>query len=179
MKRLSLVLAGLLLPATLAAQLPDPSTRALGMGDAYPSLARGYEAVYWNPAMLAALGSPGFTIGLPHVDVEVGSNVYGFSDFKKYANSYLTDADKQTLFSKLGSDSALTIRALGGVAPFGLSIGPFALAVGSQVQGDLALGKDAVQLALFGNASRTGAGQFFTAAGSGRRSSVLRNISSA
>ncbi len=167
MKRFSLVLAGLLLPALLRAQLPDPSTRALGLGDAYTSLARGYEAVYWNPAMLAVLGRPGFTIGLPHVDIEVGSNVYGFSDFKKYANSYLSDADKQTLFAKMANDSALTIRALGGIAPFGLSIGPFALAVGTQVQGDLALGKDAVQLALFGNASRTGPGQYFYGAGSG------------
>ena len=65
MKRMSLVLAGLLLPALLQAQLPDPSTRALGMGGAYTSLARGYEAVAWNPAMLAAVGRPGFTIGLP------------------------------------------------------------------------------------------------------------------
>ena len=119
MKRFSLVLAGLLLPAVLQAQLPDPSTRALGVGDAYTSLARGYEAVYWNPAMLAALDQPGFTIGLPHVDVEVGSNVYGFSDFRKYANSFLSDADKQALLNKMGNDSSLTIRALGGLAPFG------------------------------------------------------------
>jgi len=167
MKRVSLALAGLLLPALLRAQLPDPSTRALGLGDAYTSLARGYEAVYWNPAMLAALGRPGFTIGLPHVDVEVGSNVYGFSDFQKYANSFLTDADKQTLLKKMANDSSLTIRALGGVAPFALSVGPFALAVGSAFEGDLAVGKDAVQLALLGNASRTGPGQYFTARGSG------------
>jgi hypothetical protein len=167
MKRSSLALAGLLLPALLQAQLADPSTRALGMGGAYTSLARGYEAVYWNPAMLAAIGRPGFTIGLPHVNVEVGSNVYGFSDFQKYANSYLSDADKQTLMDKMANDTSLTIRALGGIVPFALSVGPFALAVGSSFEGDLAVGKDAVQLALFGNASRTGPGQFFTARGSG------------
>jgi hypothetical protein len=167
MKRIPLVLAGLLMPVMLQAQLPDPSTRALGMGGAYTSIARGYESVFWNPAMLAADGRPGFTIGLPHVEVEVGSNAYGFSDFKKYANSYLTTADKQTLMNKLASDSALTIRTLFGVEEFGLSIGPFALAVGSAFQGDLALGKDAVQLALFGNASRTAPGQYFSAKGSG------------
>jgi hypothetical protein len=170
MKRIPLVLAGLLVPATLAAQLPDPSTRALGMGEAYTSLARGYEAVAWNPAMLATEGRPGFTIGLPHLNVELGSNTYGFSDFRKYANSYLTDADKQTLLNKISSsDSALTIRMLAGVAPFGLSVGPFALMVGTSGEGDLSVGKDAVRLALFGNASKTGAGQFFTAAGSSGR----------
>jgi len=167
MKRASLALAGLLVPALLQAQLADPSTRALGMAGAYSSLARGYEAVYWNPALLAVAGRPGLSIGLPHVNVEVGSNAFGFSDIRKYANSYLTTADKQTILDKMGNDSSLTIRALGGVAPFGLSVGPFALAVGTSFEGDLAVGKDAVQLALFGNASRTGAGQFFTARGSG------------
>jgi hypothetical protein len=162
MKRMSLVLAGLLVPALLQAQLPDPSTRALGMGGAYTSLARGYEAVAWNPAMLAATGRPGFTIGLPHVNFEFGSNSYGFSDFRKYANSYLTAADKQVLLGKI-SDSTLTIRTLFGVAPFGLSIGPFALLVASAGQMDLGVGKDAVRLALFGNAPGTSS---FTAKGS-------------
>jgi hypothetical protein len=170
MKRLSLALAGLLVPALLLAQLPDPSTRALGMGGAYASLARGYEAVAWNPAMLAALGRPGLSIGLPHVNLEFGSNVYGLSDFRKYANSYLSDADKQTLLDKIKPpDSTLSLRTLVGVAPFGLSIGPFALAVGTAGEVDLGVGKDAIQLALFGNASRTGPGQYFTARGSNGR----------
>lgn len=167
MKRLSLVLAGLLVPALLQAQLPDPSTRALGMGGAYTSLARGYEAVTWNPAMLAVVGRPGFTIGLPHLNLELGSNAYGASDFRKYANSFLTTADKQTLVDKISSpDSALTLRTLVGVAPFGLSIGPFALMVGSAGEGELSVGKDAVRLALYGNASKTAPNQFFTALGS-------------
>jgi hypothetical protein len=167
MKRMPLVLAGLLVPALLQAQLADPSTRALGMGGAYTSLARGYEAVYWNPAMLATTGRPGFTIGLPHLNVEVGSNVYGLKDFLTYANSGpLSDAAKHTLLDKMASDTSLAIRVLGGVQPFGLSIGPVALAVGSTFEGDLAVGKDAVELALFGNATRTAPGQFFTARGS-------------
>jgi hypothetical protein len=170
MKRLSLVLAGLLVPALLAAQLPDPSTRALGMAGAYGSLARGYEAVAWNPSALAALGRPAFSIGLPHLNLEFGSNVYGFSDFRKYANSYLSDADKQTLLDKIKPpDSTLSLRTLVGVTPFGLSVGPVGFAIGTAGEVELGVGKDAVQLALFGNASRTGPGQFFTASGSNGR----------
>jgi hypothetical protein len=170
MKRVSLALAGLLVPATLIAQLPDPSTRALAMGDAYGSLARGYEAVAWNPAMLAALGRPGFSIGLPHLSFEFGSNVYGFSDFRKYANSYLSTADKQTLLDKIAPpDSTLALRTIVGIAPIGFSIGPVGLAIGTAGEVDLGVGKDAVQLALFGNASRTGPGQYFTARGSNGR----------
>jgi len=168
MKRIPLVLAGLLAPALLSAQLPDPSTRALGMGDAYTSLARGYEAVAWNPAMLAAWGRPFLTIGLPHVNVEFGSNAYGFSDVRKYANSYLTDADKQTLLSKIPG-STLDIRSLIGAEPFGLSIGPFAFMVGTSGEVDAGVSKDAVRMALFGNAPQNGVFSSFSAAGSNGR----------
>jgi len=164
MQRLSLVLAGLLVPAALAAQLPDPSTRALGMGGAYTAIARGYEAVAWNPSLLAAYGRPGFTIGLPHVAVEVGSNTYGFSDFRKYANSFLDDATKQALLDKI-TGSTLTIRTLVGLQPFGLSVGPLAFMVGTSGQMDGSVGKDAVRLALFGNAPRPGTSTTFSAAG--------------
>lgn len=165
MKRLSLVLAGLLAPALLSAQLPDPSTRALGMGGAYTSLARGYEAVAWNPAMLAAWGRPFFTIGLPHVNVEFGSNAFGFSDVRKYANSYLTAADKQSLLNKI-TGSTLDLRSLIGAQPFGLSIGPIALMVGASGELDAGVSKDAVRMALFGNAPQNGVSSTYTAAGS-------------
>ncbi len=164
MKRMPLVLAGLLVPALLQAQLPDPSTRALGMGDAYTSLARGYEAVAWNPAMLAAVGRPGFTIDLPHVNLEFGSNAYGLSDVRKYANTYLTDADKTALLAKI--DTTLTLRTLLGAAPFGISAGPFAVMVGAAGQMSLGVGKDAVRLALFGNAPEAGTSSVFSGQGS-------------
>lgn len=175
MKRMSLVLAGLLAPALLHAQLPDPSTRALGMGGAYTSSARGYEAVAWNPAMLAAVGHPGLTIDLPHLNLEFGSNSYGLSDVRKYANSYLDDAAKQTLLDKI-KDSTLSLRSVVGVAPFGLSIGPFALAVGTAGQMNVGVGKDAVRLALFGNAPRPGTSSLFTAAGSNGRAWAATTI---
>jgi hypothetical protein len=174
MKRMSLVLAGLLVPASLLAQLPDPSTRALGMGGAYTSLARGYEAVAWNPAMLAAVGRPGFTIDLPHLNLEFGSNSFGFSDVRKYANTYLSDADKATLLGKI--DTTLTLRSLLGTAPFGLSVGPFALLVGTAGQMSLGVGKDAVRLALYGNAPRAGSSSLFTAQGSTGRAWAASTI---
>ncbi len=171
MKRFSLVLAGLLAPALLSAQLPDPSTRALGMGGAYTSLARGYEAVAWNPAMLATLGRPGFTIGLPHVNFEFGSNAYGLSDVRKYANSYLTYADKQALLGKI-TGSTLDIRSLIGAQPFGLSVGPFALMVGMSGEVDGGIPKQAAQVALFGNTPQAGGLSSVSAAGSSGRAWV-------
>ncbi len=175
MKRMSFVLAGLLAPALLHAQLPDPSTRALGMGDAYTSLARGYEAVAWNPAMLAAVGRPAFSIDLPHVNLEFGSNSYGLSDVQKYAHAFLNDADKATLLGKI-KDSTLTLRSFVGAAPFGFSVGPFALLVGTAGQMNVGVGKDAVRLALYGNAPRPGSSSPFTAEGSNGRAWAATTI---
>ena len=173
-RKLSLVLAGLLVPAVMQAQLPDPSTRALGMGGAYASLARGYEAVAWNPAMLAAVGRPGFTLDLPHVNLEFGSNSFGLSDVRKYAGTFLTDADKATLLGKI--DTTLTLRSMIGAAPFGFSFGPFAILVGTAGQMSLGVGKDAVRLALYGNAPRPGNPSLFTAQGSNGRAWAATTI---
>lgn len=167
MRQIFASLALLAAPAALAAQLPDNSTRALGMGGAYTALARGYEAVSWNPALLAARGRPGFSLSLPTMQFEFGSNAYGLGDFRRYSEEYLTDADKQLLLGKV--DSTLEVRTIMGVTPFALQIGPFALSLGTAGDAFAGLGRDAVELLLFGNASRSGPGEFFTAAGSNAR----------
>ena len=151
-----------LAPSALVAQLPNSSTRALGLGGAYTTLARGFESSSWNPATLALRHAPGFTLGLPSGSVEFGSSDLGFSDFRKYADKFLSPQDKADILSKI--DTALGIRTIGGVTPFGLSVGRLALSFG--VAGDVEgqLGKDAVDLALNGNAADPS--RIFTARGS-------------
>lgn len=159
-----LALALLAAPAALAAQIPDPSNRALGMGGAYTTLARGYEAAGWNPAVLAAHGRPGFSIGLVQGQADFGSNAYSFGDVMTYNGKALSDADKQYLLDQV--DSTLQMRAFAGITPFALQIGPFALSLASSGSVTSHLGRDAIELALFGNTTRSGPGEFFTAAGS-------------
>ena len=162
MRRTLLSLLPLLAPTALMAQLPNTSTRAVGLG-AYSVIARGYEAAAWNPALLGMRGNPGLTIGLPQATMEFGSSAFGLSDFQKYSGKFLSPADKTYLLGKI--DSTLGIREIIGVSPFGLSVGHFALSIGAagNVQGQL--GKDAVDLALNGNASNPA--RLFSAAGSG------------
>jgi len=167
MRKRMMIAVALLAPVTAAAQIPETSARALGMGSAYTLLAEGFEAAEWNPAVLAASHRPGFSIGLPAGSMEFGSNSWGFSDFRRYSGRALSDADKQALLDMV--DTTLVVRGIVGVAPLGLSIGPFALSVSTAASTEAGLGRDAVELALFGNASRSGAGQYFTAAGSGAR----------
>jgi hypothetical protein len=160
----------MVLPTALAAQLPATfNPRSLALGGAYTSLARGWEAALSNPAMLAAAGRPRFSIGLPNVGVETGSNTYSFSDFRRFANSTLDSADKQYLIDEIrrDGDSALTLRTIVGAAPVGLSFGPIAVAAYTTGYVDLSMGADAIELILFGNAHRSSPGEFFTARGSG------------
>jgi hypothetical protein len=163
MRRLRLLLL-LLAPGALAAQVPGLSSRALGMAGAYTINARGFEAPSWNPAVLALSGRAGFSIGLPSAAFEFGSNAYGLSDLRHYAGKFLSFQDKTDLLAKV--DTALAVRTIASGSPFGISIGRFALSVTASGDMDARLGKDAVELGLFGNAHRSGPGQFFTAAGS-------------
>jgi hypothetical protein len=162
MRRFVLPLMLLLAPTALAAQLPNNSTRALGLGGAYTVNARGFEAAAWNPAALGVQHRPGFTLGLPQASLEFGSTDLGLSDFRKYADKFLSPQDKADILARI--DTALGVRTIVGVSPFGISIGRFALSLGTAGDMDARLGKDAVDLALNGNASNPG--KLFTASGS-------------
>jgi len=169
MRTTKLVIAALVVPAALAAQLPTGFIpRSIALGGSYTSLARGWEAAFSNPAMLGATGRPSFTLGLPNVRVETGSNSYTLSDFEKYANKTLDSADKAYLLHQITrDDSVLTIRGIVAAAPVGISFGSIALSAYTTGQVEGSLGADAVELALYGNAERSGPGQYFTANGSG------------
>src|SRR4029077_8162539 len=112
-------------------QLPSASVRGLGLGGAYTVNARGFEAPAWNPAVLAGLHSPGFSIGLPQGPLEFGSNSYGLSDFLKYQGTRLDPAAKATLLGKIDSAAGLDLRTRIGVAPVGLSLWRFAVSIGT------------------------------------------------
>ena len=169
MRTTTLLIAGLALPTALAAQLPATfNPRSIALGGAYTSLARGWEAALGNPAMLAARGRPGFSLGLPNVSFETGSNAYSLGDIQKYANRTLSDEDKAYLLNQITlDDTALTLRMVPGAAPFGLSIGPVAIAAYTTGYMDMSMGADAVELILYGNAHRAAPGDLFTARGSG------------
>ncbi|MCC7262099.1 MAG: hypothetical protein IT369_06215, partial [Candidatus Latescibacteria bacterium] len=56
------IIAALLIAgaSTRSEGLGDTQTRALSLSQAYTALARGPEAVFWNPANLALRGGPRF-----------------------------------------------------------------------------------------------------------------------
>ncbi len=180
MRRTAIVLAALLAPTALAAQLPDASPRSLALAGSYGAMARGFEAVAWNPAMLAARGNPGFTLALPRLTFEAGSNTFSWSDMRFYANRHLSDQDKADIMAKIvHDDSTLSIRSVLGAVPFGLSMGPIAFMVAASGEGTFAGPRDAVELALYGNAHRSGVGESFSAHGANGRAWAATTLAAA
>jgi hypothetical protein len=167
MRRL-LALVLLAAPAALSAQVSGNSARASGMGNAYTALARGWEAVAWNPAMLGTRHQPGISIGLPQASGELGNNAFTVGDIRKYADQDLTDADKQYLLSRISNDdSTWIVRSRLGAQALALSVGPLAFSYSVSGLVNASASHDAVQFALNGNGAFSTGQNFFKLAGSG------------
>jgi len=65
---------------------------SLGMAGAYTTVARGSEAIFWNPANLAFLneGRPAFTATLFSTSLAITNNAFNLDDY----DTYFTDEDK-------------------------------------------------------------------------------------
>jgi hypothetical protein len=170
MRRPLALLALCVLPAAAAAQVPTATPRALAMGNAYSALARGFEAIAWNPALLASTHGYGVTVGLPAGSAEVGNNAFSIDDILTYRDKDLSDADKQYLLDRVvNDDSTLQARGNFGVHSLGFSIGSFAVSLSSSGYVQAQASRDAVEFALNGNGAFAGTGNFFDLAGSGGR----------
>ncbi|MBI4501829.1 MAG: conjugal transfer protein TraF [Gemmatimonadetes bacterium] len=158
-------------PAALA-QLPSFSTRSVALGGGYTASARGFEAIAWNPALLAMPDRPKFSLNIVQGGVRAGSNTFGMGDFNKYKDKVLTTQDKNDLLKQVRQgDSSRTLSldvqpSVGGLA---LSVGSFAASLSAAGNVGADVSSDAVELALFGNVTRKGPGQRYSAAGSGVR----------
>ena len=168
MTRRLLALAALAIPAALPAQIAGNSARASGMGNAYTALARGWEAIAWNPAMLGTPHQPGISIGLPQMTGEVGNNAFTVGDIRKYADKDLSDADKQYLLSRItNDDSTWIVRGRLGGQALALSVGPLAFSYSMSGLVTASASRDAVEFAFNGNGAFATGQNFFELAGSG------------
>jgi hypothetical protein len=157
MRRL-LLLSALLAATPAAAQMVTPNARAAGMGFAYGAVARGFSAGFYNPANLGQSGNPGFTLGLPMITVDYGSEPIPFQEFKDHEGEFIDDETKSDWLDRIGPDGALTIRGTADIGEIGVSIGPIAVTVGTVGSTRADLPHDAVELLLFGNAGEDGSG---------------------
>jgi hypothetical protein len=133
------------------AQLPNASAAAHGMGGNFTAIARGYEAIAWNPANLGMPGRPGFSLGLGILGGSVGLDpvdvkmLHGFSG---RVVDTLTANEWVGLARLAGGQKG---RLDGGITPLALSIGPVGIQLGGSAYTNLNLSPDAWEAMLRGN----------------------------
>ena len=157
---------------TAHAQLPAASAAGFSMAGNYTALARGYDAIAYNPASLA-LGQPKpFAISLFSASVNSGINPIRFSDIKAHENTLIPVSTRETWLQQIGTgrEAGGTSAGLSIVA---LSIKNFGAQVGLIGGGEVSLNQDAAEALLFGNAGRTGSAKNFNFGGSNANGSLF------
>ena len=145
------------LAATAAsAQLPSASPAALGMGDNYTAVARGFGAVAWNPANLGLTGNPRFSLAILGMRGSSDLGPVTGSDVARYQGIQLPNEVRNAWMQRIESEGGEQGQIGAGLTYLGLSRGHFALQLSSAVSGDANLAPDAMELILYGNAGRTG-----------------------
>ena len=162
---LSLALGAASFPGGASGQLPSPSTAALGTANNYTALARGFTAIALNPAGLGMPGNPGFSLTFLPVQAQAGLNAISVADIAAFDGIKIPVATKEEWLRSVTDEGALTAQAGLAVTELALSAGPIGLQISSVAQMDASLGPDAVELALFGNAGRTGTAREMNLAG--------------
>jgi len=155
---LSLAIGAASFPGAASGQLPSASTAALATANNYTALARGFTAIALNPAGLAMPGNPGFSLSFPAFPVEAraGLNALTVSDINAVEGLALPDSTRDAWLTSVIAEEGLTARAGIAVTEFALSVGPVGFQISTVAQADAMIAPDAFELAMYGNAGRTG-----------------------
>lgn len=166
-----IVAVALALPAAFAArpaaaQLASAGAASLGLGDNYTALARGRNAVAWNPANLALPDGPSFSLALAPVRVSAGISPITTADLKQVEGAVIPASVKEEWLARI-TEAGRQRGALGfDLTHLSMNVGRVGIQVASTVAGTVDLGPDVAELLLFGNAGRTGEPGDFDLAGS-------------
>ncbi|MGQ0563387.1 MAG: hypothetical protein ACT443_16140 [Gemmatimonadota bacterium] len=139
-----------------AAQLPSASTRALGMGDNYTALARGYAAVSWNPALLGLPGNPGASLALLPVRGIAGLDPVTLGDIADFEGQVVPATVREQWLTRIEAEGSEQGTGGGDATYVAAQIGRLGVQVGSQFRAVGNLSPGAAELLFFGNAGRTG-----------------------
>ncbi len=164
---LSLAMGVASFPGAASGQLPSASTAALATANNYTALARGFTAIALNPAGLGMSGNPGFSMSAPLFPVEAraGLNALTLSEIAEFEGIDLPVTTKEEWLRRVRDEDGLTTRVGASATIFALSSGPFGFQISTVAVSDAFMAPDAFELAMFGNAGRTGATRAMTLQG--------------
>src|SRR5881227_96615 len=135
-------------------QLVSASAASLALGDNYTALARGFNAVNWNPANLGMPGSPLLSFGFAGRGA-AGMDPISLSDLSQYSGIAISQAVLSSWLARVRAQGGQSLEA-DGAGAFALSVGPLAFQVGTSAYEHGKLSPDAVEVLLYGNAGETG-----------------------
>jgi hypothetical protein len=145
-----------LLSSAAAAQLPNASTAAFGMGGNFTAIARGYEAIRWNPANLAMPGRPLFSLGVGIGGGNTGTEPIDLTTLHKYSGGDVDSVTRVSWVEQARLAGGQRGRLDAGMTPIALTIGPIGIQAGTSSYSTMNLSPDAWEAFLFGNAGNNG-----------------------
>ena len=152
--------------ASARAQVPNASAPAFGMSGNYTAMARGYDAVAWNPALLGLDDNPLFSFSTASIGGFTALKPIDMSAVKPYEGKNLPADVREAWLAKVTAHGGENGRAEGGATALGLSVGHLAFQLATSGYADANLSPDAFEAVMFGNAGRTGAPHDLSFAGS-------------
>ena len=149
-----------------AAQQPNASAPAFGMGGNYTALARGYDAVAWNPALLGMTDRPGFSLTVATAGGFSGLHPIDFSSLKPFEGVNIPLSVREEWLTQVTARGGEHGSIDGGATVLALGVGPFAVQVATSAYANAKLTPDAFEAVFFGNSGRTGTPHDLSFAGS-------------
>jgi hypothetical protein len=146
--------AGLLLtlyPSVSTAGTPV-TARELALGGTGTTAATGIEALWANPANLAAHGNPSFSLMFVSAAAGASNNSLTLDQYNRFTQpgTELSLSDKSEILESIPDDH-FQVRAEAAANALGFTAGPVGFAVTPRVFGQLSLAKDYFELLFSGN----------------------------
>jgi len=134
------------------AQLPSASTAALGMGDNFTAVARGYDAIAWNPALLGVRGGPARSLALGQFRIVTGLAPVTLGDIAEFEGEVVSLDARRRWLERIEANNGES--GAGGAAVTWLAghIGRFGVQLSTTGHATAKLSPGAAELFLFGNA---------------------------
>ena len=148
------------------AQVASASAAAFGMGDNFTALARGYNAVAWNPAGLGMPGNPGFSLTVLSGRGIAGLDPVTLSDLKEYEGEVVPTAIKRQWLNSIIEEESQAGTGGADITWLALQLGPVALHASSSGRAVNDISPGVAQLIIFGNTDDAGTPQAISLSGS-------------
>ena len=113
--------------AFASAYMPS-SARSAAMGGAYTALAKGVDAVKFNPANLGLSDYRTFGIEIASLGASITNNSFTLSDYNRYTGATLSTSDKQELLGKIPKEG-LSVDADVRASALSVALGNMSLSV--------------------------------------------------